>query len=72
MSSMGKIDGFAMSLLAIPARISYFIEKHPFWSFLIFILILSYFAPVPYLHDFVRGITEFIWESLGIGVKKVP
>jgi len=55
------------SLLVIPVRITAFIEEHPFLSLLIFILILSYFVPILYLHDFVRWITKSMWDFIGIG-----
>lgn len=55
------------SPLVVLLRITAFIEEHPFWSFLIFILIFIYFVPIPYLHDFIRWITKSLWDFIGVG-----
>lgn len=49
-----------LTFVVIIAKITNFIEEHPFCSILIFILILRYFFPIPYLPDFVGWIIEFI------------
>ncbi len=51
--------GFLISLLK-------FKEEHFIWFILILILILSYFVPFPYLHDFVRWIVKEVIEFIGI------
>lgn len=48
------------SLLAIPVRITEFAKEHTFWFIIIVTLILSCFFPIPYLHDFMIEIIEFI------------
>ena len=58
------------SILAIPLRLTNFIDEHLWWSLLIGMLILSYFVQIPYLHDFVRWFVGGIVDFIGISYKK--
>lgn len=63
------MNDWIMNILAIPARLVAFVEDHPIYSLIIFILIFSYFVPIPYLHDFVKWVVEFIKSLDLISVK---
>jgi len=66
------LNGIIMTFAGIMVRFSQFIEEHFFYSIIIFILIISYFVPIPYLSDFVMGVVEFIKSLELISFSKTP